>query len=110
MHIDPWNTISMVGTYWVQLFAVDSCGNKESSNRFNVMINPYISLPVTDTFESLTVYQNYYNEVAIPKYLFYDLSLTSNYSYSNCIYDKHNTIACCSYNIPPVRRYINPKN
>ena len=56
-------------------------------------INPYLSSPVTDSFKSLIVYQNYYTEVVIPKYLFFDLSATSNYSCSNWIYDKSNRIA-----------------
>ena len=83
----------MIGSYWVQLFTVDSWNNKISSNQFNVTINPYLSSPVTDSFKSLIVYQNYYTEVIIPKYLFFDLSATSNYSCSNWIYDKSNRIA-----------------
>ena len=83
----------MIGSYWVQLFAVDSCGNKVSSNQFNVTINPYFPAPTTNSLESLIVYQNYYTEVIIPKYLFFDLSATSNYSCSNWVYDKSNRIA-----------------
>ena len=93
MHIDPWNTTSMIGTYWVQLFAVDRCGNKVSSNQFKVTINPYLPSPTTNSFDIITVYQNYYTEVVIPKYLFFDLYTTSTYSWSNCIYNKLNTIA-----------------
>ena len=56
-------------------------------------INPYLPSPTTNSFDIITVYQNYYTEVVIPKYLFYDLSATLNYSCSNWIYDKSNRIA-----------------
>ena len=69
--IEEWNSFKLVGTYCLQLTAIDNWNREVKSNKFNVIINPSVPSAQTNTIEPIYIYKNHYGEMVLPEFLFF---------------------------------------
>ena len=90
--LDFWNVSNLIGKYCLQLFTKDKWNRVIASNKFYVDITPAPTQAITNTFETINIYPNYYTEINIPIDLIFR-SVDDNFYYSSYWTDNSTGIA-----------------